>query len=369
MQHPIPLEELSGQLRKFCDPAGPAPARMMAAKGMVPLGPQDLFTVLYQLGHDPDDKVRDAAMDKFGNLPEAIINGALQAPLDPRVLDFSLDRFAKRDEALQLIMTNQGVADETVARCATWAGENLSELIATNEQRMLRHPRIIENLYQNKKARMSTVNRAVELAVRHEIVLENIATYKEVAAAIKGELITEETGPSPADHMFNDALVLGEELEEEAGPEAVEQELTEEVAASEKRMSIQAQLGAMTTSEKVRMALLGNSSHRAILIRDTNKLVAMAAIKSPSIRDTEAMAYSRNRSLNEDVVRYICAQKDWTKHYSVKLNLVQNPKTPLPKAMSFLMYLRQNDLRTIARNKNVPAAVAKAAKHQLRKRM
>lgn len=341
----------------------------MAAKGLVPLKPADLITVAYQLSFDPDEQVRSVALEKSTSFPENILEGTLSGALDGRVLDFYADKYFRKDKIIQIILLNHATADETVARCAKKSNEDLSEIIATNEQRLLRHPVIIENLYNNKFARMSTVNRAIELAVRNNIVLDGIAAFKEAAAAIQGELIVEEPGGTPMDEVFSDTLEIGEVLEAEEGPDAVEKELEEESQASEKRMSIQAELGQMTTSEKVRMALLGSASHRSILVRDTNRLVSMAAIKSPQVRDTEAMAYCRNKSLHEDVIRYISEKKEWTKHYSVKLNLIENPKTPLPKALNFLSHLRQHDLRAVARNKNVPAAIAKAAKNQLRKRM
>ncbi len=341
----------------------------MAAKGLVPLKPADLVTVLYQLSYDPDEQVKAAAGQKAEGLPENILEGALANALDQRVLDFYSSRFSANEKILQIILLNHATADETVARCASRSSESMSEIIATNEQRLLRYPAIIAALYRNKNARMSTVNRAIELAVRNDIVVEGIAAFKEAAAAIQGELIVEDLGATPADVAFTESLEIGEELDREVGPDGLEKELAEEIPQSQKALSIQAQLGAMNASEKIRMALLGSASHRSILVRDSNKLVSMAAIKSPSIRDTEVMAYCRNKSLNEDVIRYICDKKEWTKHYSVKLNLVENPKTPLPKALTYLLHLRQNDLRSVSRNKNVPANIAKTAKMQLKKRM
>ncbi len=124
----------------------------------------------------------------------------------------------------------------------------------------------------------------------------------------------------------------------------------------------------MTASEKIRMALLGTAAHRSLLVRDSNRVVAMAAIKCPSVTENEVDAYTRNRSLPEDVIRYIANNREMTKSYRVKRNLVENPKTPLPKAMTFLVYLRQNDLKSIGMSKNVPQAIAAAARQQLQKR-
>lgn len=366
MEHPIPLAELPPPLRKFCDPKGPAPARMMAAKGLVPLGPSDLLTVLYQLAHDPDGQVARAAGEKAASLPDNIVGGALQGPLDPRVLDFYCDRLMASEAFLQTIVLNGNTADETIARLAKRSSESLSEVIATNEQRLLRRPEIIEALYHNRQARMSTVNRAIELAVRNGIVLDGIAAFKEVAAAIQGELIVEEPGPTPADGAFAQTMHLGDALTLEAQGDAAAIEDAEDGSSlGEQRKSLQHEWGEKNASEKIRLATIGSAAHRALAIRDSNKLVAMAAIKSPQVRATEVEVYTRNRALPEEVIRHIASNREFTKSYSVKLNLCQNPKTPLPRALTFLTHLRANDLRTIARSKNVPQAVAQAARQQM----
>lgn len=338
---------------------------MMAAKGMVPLGPTDLVTVLYMLAHDSDENVAKTATEKCTTLPEGIIKGAMGSPLDGRVLDFYADRLFSNDAMLQTILLNHATADETVARMARRVNEALAEIIATNEQRLLGHPAIIEQLYQNRNARMSTVSRVVELAMRNGIQLLGIPAHKEIAAAISTELIIEEDGPVPSDNIFMDSLRIGDALEQEIGADGSDDM---DGAGSEQRDSLEAQIANMNTSEKIRLAQLGNSSARALLVRDANKLVAMAAIKAPSVKDTEVASFVRNRALCEDVIRYIAGQKEWTKLYQVKLQLVENPKTPLPKAMNFLLYLRMPDIKNISRSKNCPAAIAKAAKNHVKRR-
>lgn len=365
MDHPIPLQELPEALHRFCDPNGPVPARMMAAKGLVPLGPADLLTVLYQLSHDPDRQVAASAGDKAAALPDNIVAGALSAALDSRVLDFYASKLQRNEKALEVILLNRTTADETVARLAKSAGEATCEMIATNEQRLLRCPDIISNLYHNRSARMSTVNRAVELAVRNNVTVDGIAAFKEVAAAIQGELVVEDLGPTPADLAFNQTISLGEALVLETGDDPEALEADDESAT---RRSLQWEWGRKSNTEKIRLATIGTQAHRTLAIRDANKLVAIAAIKSPSLRGQEVEVYTRNRALPEEVIRHIASNREFTKSYAVKLALVQNPKTPLPKAMSFLTHLRPNDLKAVSTSKNVPQAVAQAARQQLSKR-
>ena len=71
------------------------------------------------------------------------------------------------------------------AELARTGSETVTELIATNEDRLLHHPRIIELLYLNKRTRMSTADRLIDLAVRNGLTLTGIPAFKEAAAALQ----------------------------------------------------------------------------------------------------------------------------------------------------------------------------------------
>jgi hypothetical protein len=114
--------------------------------------------------------------------------------------------------------------------------------------------------------------------------------------------------------------------------------------------------------EKIRLATLGNAYCRSNLIRDSNKMVSMAVIRSPLITDTEVVRYASNRQIGEDVIRYIANQRDFTKMYQVKLNLAQNPKCPLGFSLRFLPMLHAEDLKALSKSKNIPSALAVAAR-------
>ena len=80
------------------------------------------------------------------------------------------------------------------------------------------------------------------------------------------------------------------------------------------------------------------------------------------------MAYSANRALSLEVISYLSNRRDWIKLYSVKLNLVMNPKTPMARSMSLLTHLNQSDIQKVSRSKNIPSALATAAKRKLQAR-
>lgn len=357
---PIPLTDVPQSLRRFADPKAPTPARMMAAKGMVPVKGADLVLLLAQLAADPEEGVRQAAADTLAGLPDNVLFPACSAELPAAVLHAVAQSFPTREEVLSRLVSNHATADATVAQIAGRCTESVSEIIAVNQQRLLGAPEIIEALYKNKSTRMSTADRLIELAARHEMELTGIPMFEELKKAIQGQLMPEPSEePLPGDELFAKALA------EDGAQAAVvldDAEGTEET--KEEFVPLQSKIRAMQIGEKIRLALLGNAAARSILLRDPNRIVAMAAIGSPAISETEAKNAAQSREVSEDVLRYIGRKREWLRSYEIKRHLCNNPKTPLALSMGFLSHLRRNDLRALARSRGVPGPLKQAAKRR-----
>jgi hypothetical protein len=365
-------ESLSPIARKILDPSSPAPLRQMAAKGVAPgLKPGDALAVLTVLSTSDDAALAETAKATLDKLPAPLLNGALGGPLPPGVLAVIGPRYAQNAAIAEKILAHPSVAPETVAEMAARSNEAVSELVATNEQRLLAHPAIIEKLYMNKATRMSTADRILELAVRNEVELHGIPAYKEAAAAIGMELIAEASAePTPDDLLFRETDATAQKLALDAAVEDTHRldEQTGEEVVEEKFLPLHAQLAAMTISQKIRRAMLGTAGERLLLVRDHNRLVAQAAIKSPSIQENEVVRISASRNVSEDVLRLIAIDREWTRSHQIKLNLVQNPRTPFAFASKLILHLREHELKALARSKNVTGAVATAARQQLSRR-
>lgn len=343
---------------------GPGPGRSMAARGLLPLAPADQVAVLYQLSLDGESGLSQSARATAASLPEKLLAGTLAAPnTDPRVLDFFAQLITDKPAVFDAIALNPAVADQTIATLAGRAGSREVDQIAQNEQRLLRHPEIIAAMYMNRRARMSTIDRVVELAVRNNVRVPGLAAWDEVARAL--------TGSPPAspesDAMFaaiaastgrdDTALTTGDA--EQALPEDETAQAAPVEEEDERKLSV---------PMKIRLATLGDAFERAKRIRDPIRMVAMAAIKAPGVTDIEAARYAGNQALAEDVIRYIAANRNWTKLYGVKVSLCRNPKAPITETTRFLPFLRQKDLSNISKSKSVPSALAAQARKLIMQR-
>lgn len=359
---PLPVAALSPAAQKAL---GPGPGRMMASRGLIPLPPADQVSVLYQLAIDADQNLSNAARATAMGLPDKLLAGALADPaVDVRVLDLFAQLVGDRASVFEALVVNGTVADTTIAYLAENGGPNEVDRIATNEQRLLRHPAIIAAMYQNKDARMSTVDRVVELAVRNHVRVPGLAAWDEIARALQG------APPSTAesDALFaaaaeaatavaDDPLVKGD-------ADQVLPEQEGDAAEEKKAMPIDR----LTVPQKIRLATLGNGVARGTLIRDPLKIVAMAAIKSPGVTEFEAARYASNHSLCEDVIRFIANKREWTKLYGIKYSVCRNPKTPIPDAMRLLPFLRDRDLAQLMKSRGVPSAVTAQARKLMAQR-
>ena len=48
---------------------------------------------------------------------------------------------------------------------------------------------------------------------------------------------------------------------------------------------------------------MGNKEARSLLVRDRNKIVAIAAVTSPKITDNELLAIAQSRNVSDEVIR------------------------------------------------------------------
>ena len=154
-----------------------------------------------------------------------------------------------------------------------------------------------------------------------------------------------------------------------AGPDTigVPAELMEEpdAAVPPPPRSLYAQILTMGIAEKLKLALRGNKDARAILIRDSSKLIRRFVMQNPRLSDAEVIAIARNRSSDDELLRVIIERREWMRNYQVRLALATNPKTPLPVALKLIPTLGERDLRFIAKSRNVSQAVVANARRLL----
>ncbi|MBW2270115.1 MAG: hypothetical protein JRH16_16230 [Deltaproteobacteria bacterium] len=323
----------------------------MAARGALPLPPLELATVLFALMHDPDAEVKDTARASLEALPANVMDVVLAGDAHPTILSH-LAHAQREDEArCEMLALNTATDDATIAFLATLPFKRVVDVVANNQERLMRAPEIVEALGPNPMVGRSVIDRiltflGMDLADAEDSVGKGDLNESETEAALKA--------------------VLGEDLAGFAHQLVNESEETDVDEGDQ--TNLYALIQQMSIFQKVKLARLGNKEARGLLIRDRNKVVSVAAITSPKISDTEVTNYAQSRNVCDEVLRIIASNRTWCRNYKVKLALASNPKTPQPTAMKFVNYLQDNDLRAMVRSKDVPSQISAHARRILMKK-
>src|SRR3989337_3355620 len=335
------ISSLPDYLRKFVDPSLPKEQRLNAARGLIAIPPKDLVKVLYSLILDEDEEISKEAKASLRSVPDEVIGTVL---------------------------------DDTIAFLAeTVHSTPIIELITDDQKRILGSEVIVEALTKNPSISRSKLDRVISvfklyLAKKGEASLnypkydsKNDSIVDVSEDAIDSDLSTEDeeeeaksTFLEDVNESFLDGIDFSNDLTEETGEEIDE-------AVERRRESLFHKIKQMNIPQRIKLALLGNRAARTILIRDSNRMVAVSAIRNPGVTDMEIILIVQSKTANEEVLNQIASTRRWTRNYQVKVALVNNPKTPPPLALRFIRHLRDKELQALSKNKDVPGVIASSA--------
>jgi len=347
---------LSTQAERYARQDAPRDTRLMAARGALPLPAIELATVLFALTFDPDAEVKTTARDSLESLPATITNSVLTGPAHPALLSFFAESRASAPEQLEKIALNPATDDETIAMLAASPHKKIVEIISNNQDRMLRAPEIVDALGSNPLTGRAVIERILNFIGAGEIAKDldgrrddSTITDQEAEAALRAVL---------GDEMGAYVKQLVEENDD------ITQEQIEDVQAGNLYQIVQS----MSVFQKIQIGRMGNKEARSLLVRDRNKLVAIAVATSPKITESEIIAIAQSRNVCDEVYRVIARSREWTRNYQVKHALASNPKCPQAMAMKFVNYLQDKDLRLLMRSRDVPRVISTHARRILTKK-
>ncbi|HEX8190530.1 MAG TPA: hypothetical protein VF586_19380 [Pyrinomonadaceae bacterium] len=374
--------------------AAPQPARMAAARGMLPV-PQDvLLELLVALRADADEEVARAAEETLAGQEAATLLGVASAQeTAPAVLSYLAERPGLAREVQESLALNASTPDEAVAALARVTAEGpVLELVSLNQQRLIRAPAIIDAVLANP-ARTSEADRRVRETraeffekergarqVADEMRARGLgaaAEFVESAESFSAEgglslddawLIAQHIEVSDVD--IDDSWLPSERYEDlldetfeqrQAAAERLVAEANADGSAPPERVALIRRIMLMRVKDRIKLGMKGDREARSILIRDPNRVVAQAVINNPRITDHEVEAIAAMRTVADDVLRQIAMNRGWARQYPIIHNLARNPRTPLPTAMSILPRLHTKELKGLGQNRNISDAVRRQA--------
>lgn len=333
--------------------SGQAPRRILefAARGFVPLSPADLVRAVASIVAFGDLELVPLCEETFRSFePEALLEAARAPEARPEQLD-GIARRTQERRVLEAVIQHRAVANVTLVWLARRVPPELQDVLVTNQSRLLASPDIVESLFENPDLSTDIRRRADEF-------LEEFFLKKE----------REEGEPLP------EAEEIEEAVEAESGPagtvEAAGGAAAAAAAAEEEGASkdVLFRVGSLPVAQRIRVAFRGNREERLFLVRDTNRLVSTAVLKSPKTNEADAEVIANMKSVSEDVLRTIAHRREWMKKYSLMAAIVRNPRSPIDVTISLVPRLTQRDQTTLSTDRNVPEVVRVTAKRICQRR-
>lgn len=341
-----------------------SPQKLAVINGLLPLTASEFLKALVFFCGDADEAVQKAAVEKL--------------------------RFTQSNEIKKIITPE--IPENSVRTLTKLAGErrDSSIIISLLLTGKLQRNWTLEFLATNDRTFWTTLVTHRDFV---EFTLPQKEDFKALFSAISDVLISlyEEQLTYFADKIAELEAAKQKEKLEETRPEEVEEEeeevveledtifdfpdfLTSETAFEglsaddmlEQRKTISEALRDMNVGQKIKVAMLGNLEVRKILIKDPRKQIVMAVLGNARITDKEVASIAGDPSSSLDAISFIASNKALSKSYQVKLALVNNPKTPMKTALMLLETIRMNDLKNIAKSRNVSNVIKQRAAKKIK---
>jgi hypothetical protein len=325
----------------------PDSAKSAVVQGFMPLEPETLLEAVFLLCSQDSSYLQDA-QSTVTQMPESVLKGYFEnRELTAGPLAFYAENFSFATPVVGVLVLHPALPGAALAQIAPTLDASLLDLLVNNQVKILEAPEIIERLRSNPAL---GVHQAQRLDEYHRLLLRELV---EPAEKLENLAIEE---------VEQQAIEVAREFVKTFGKESVTLRDMVSDAEQEKKDSVLKQLSVMSVPQKVQAAIKGGREIRQALIRDANRLVSAAVIKSPRITEAEVEFYTNMRSLASEVIRLISLNREWMQNYKIVHNLIKNPRTPIDMSMKLLPRLVGRDLKQLELDKGVPEVLRKTAK-------
>lgn len=310
----------------------------MAARGLLPLPPEELIPLQVRLAGHPDAEVAREADESLRATEPKVVANFLAQEAPPWVLKY-FARQVRHPIVLEAMLRRRTVPREVLVELAAEVKEDLQEVLLLRQDAIVEQPEILDALERNPSLSSYAGRRIREY--REHLLPRKKEPEEEVEAK-------EATGEPTEEEV---KIALEAARERTAGGERD----AEQTGLSE------TQIRSLPIPVRLKLSRGASRSLRSILVRDPNPQVAVSVLKNNPISEQEVEILCHNRSICEDVLEEIARHREWVRKPQVVNALVQNPRTPSPIALRFIPRLSVRELRDLSRNRNVPEVIRSRA--------
>src|SRR5579862_488449 len=372
------------------------PANLMqsAARGALSLPPDETIEILVYLALHHKLFGERARLTLAGWDEKASAEVAANPKTSAEVLEYLTSPENLRVALLLSLAENPSVQEEALDALAVSGSRSILETLMKSA-RVMSSPRLLQALQTNPNLRpneaeeigkklaasepnpaaeapsadVEPVDEVVEVAVKkflEENAAELAAEKDKLFQPLEGAL--EEAGLAPDAPKPDAAKDEAPKAPEAAKPTAAAPAKKPAPGATDRDSALQ-KISKLGIQGRITLAMRGTKEERAILIRDSTKLVCIAVLDSPKVSDGEVEKFALQKNVLEAVLRGIPMRRKFAKNYVIMRNLVFNPRTPLDLSLSLMKNLLVHDLKNLSGNKEVSETVRKLVLRMFKQKM
>lgn len=327
--------------------SGKRELRLLAARGLLPLAPEELIPLQVKLARDEDPEIAGRASTVLRLTEPRLLVDYLAVDAGVEELAYFAQE-ADHPQVLEALLRRRDIPRQLLVTMAPRLDPVLQEILILRQDAIVEEPSILDALESNPSLETYARRRIGEYR-QHLLPREQEAP----AGALEEEGGAEgEAGG--AEGEAGEAEVRSAIIEVSAEP--AEGELDETTGLTE------GQIRLLPVPVRLRLSRGAARTLRGILVRDINSRVALSVLRNNALGEEEVEQIARSRVVLEEVLEEVARHRDWINRYGILNALVNNPRTPVAIAMRLLPRLGVRDLRAIGRSHNVPDAVKRSAR-------
>ena len=364
--------------------------KMQLAQGQGCTSDEEALAVCMILSQDSNASVAALAQSSMSSWGAEQLVNALTRQTHGKVFEFVVQFLPAFDRIDEYIFQSANLNERTAKLIAQRVGKDACQNIANTRQTFLLYPVVYWSLKANALCPMAVLERLESMLKQQQsfvdapkqaqvvrqkpkLPIDNIlmevmtAIQAKSSPALNQALGSQLLLSSPVSSEMSDIETFEFVFDEDDSFEFDASLIKDKDTALEEKdaRSLEQRIRDMPVGKRIKLAYKGNKEARSILIRDTNKSVSVAVLKSGKVNAGEAAKYASNRNLSDEVIRTICGIKEYMRKQNVRMALVGNPKTPTKVAKGILMTLGKRDLQTLSKNRSVSTNISKAALKRL----
>ena len=355
--HPIVERFLKGGL--------PEPMAMALVGGSLPVPTKDLLQALAHVTLT-ETHYTQRALEFFATMPESMVASVVSEPLDPPAPLQLVLCHRKEPALLETALLNPSLTAKIMEASVPSLPGSVLEIVLNNQVLWMQCHRILDLLEEHPEGEY-VIKRRV-----NEFRFDVLRLIPEEVKKQRMEII-DEVEAGRLDRAWSELPLPKEKSKEEAEAEVETDEMAAErilmagkpmldADGNEINLTLTQRVMKLRTNQKIMLAIKGGKEERALLIRESNRLIQVNVIRNGRITEGEIAYIAQMRTVNEEVLRIISNSREWMKKYPITKALVMNPRTPLPVALTHFKRLYDADMKLLIKDRNVPEVLRREAK-------